>query len=100
MRTALLLAVALVLPPLVPSPAAAQAARELILALVPARPGLAAEAALGARLDCLGLTVVRTLADGLPAGPVRAADAEHAGPFSLDPARVWLIAARDSMAAR
>ena len=75
----------------------ADPARELIVHL--ARPRLGAsvierDARFAAKLAVFGLRSVRRLSDGLP---VSSGDETPASPFALDPARVLLVAAADSI---
>jgi len=86
----------------------AGAACELVVSFAPARPGataLATATGLAARLDPLGLVLRESLADRLAASGA-APDAARltvgtgpADPFALDPARVWLLDAPDSVTA-
>ena len=99
MRSTLLAAVALVSLG-VPQPApASDVSRQLVVAL--ARSGTATAAAparLATRLECLGVTVARALADGLPTARA-GGDWTRANPFELDPERVWLVEAADAASA-
>ena len=82
------------------NPSHADPARELIVHRTRRPPGVSATAADGgfaARLDTLGVTLLRALDDGLP--PARTTVATRPGPFDLDPSRVLLVAARDSASA-
>src|SRR5260221_9739868 len=82
-------------------------ARQLVLQLTPAARIASdhrldaphrVDAALASRLQSLGLAIVRALDQGLPSA--RAGFESHAAsPFGLDPARVLLIEAPDSLAA-
>jgi subtilisin family serine protease len=87
------------------APLHAQTSSELIVGLAPPSPlagGASAQRArLAERLGALGLTPRGSLTDGLPltraaAGPVAPL---RVNPFDFDPARVWRMAARDSIAA-
>ncbi len=80
--------------------APADPARELIVHLTRRPLGASRathEAHLAARLEALALTPLRRLDEGLPPPLTAAAARPH--PFALDPARVLLVAARDSAAA-
>ncbi|HEY2955660.1 MAG TPA: S8 family serine peptidase [Candidatus Eisenbacteria bacterium] len=85
-------------------PLAADPGSDLVVGLAPPRPGIGA-AAQGARfaerLGALGLVPRGTLADGLGLAGSAAITAagERSNPFDLDPARVWRVGARDSLAA-
>src|SRR2546426_1311270 len=86
-------------------PLRAATADELVVGLAPPRPQITAaveRARFAERLSALGLVARGTLADGLgltrfSASP--AAAGTRRNPFDLDPARVWRVAARDSIAA-
>jgi len=95
------IAPALLLLSLAGAPLRADPASELVVGLAPPRPGVGAAARgvrFAERLSALGLAARGTLADGLGLAPALAAGGS-ANPFDLDPARVWRVAARDSVAA-
>src|SRR5437867_2243842 len=98
MRAALLFAVALVLTLPTSSSASPRISRRLVGAHAQGVRARAGSAALARRFECLGLTVERTLADGLPLERSAGARARPS-PFDIDPERVWLVAAADSAAA-
>jgi subtilisin family serine protease len=99
MRSALCTAVALIslaAPRIVP---ASDVSRQIVVGL--ARPGattVALPARLADRLECLGVTLTRSLADGLPTARA-GANRTRVHPFEMDPERVWLIEAPDSTSA-
>lgn len=108
---------ALLLSALAAGPLRADASRELIVGIAAPRAGataMAQRARFADRMRALGLTAYGTLADGLglAGGPAtggegaafeartsRASRGARRNPFDLDPARVWRLAARDSLAA-
>jgi subtilisin family serine protease len=108
-----LLGAALSLLPAATAPVArAEPARELVVALAPARPGSTAreaQAVLGTRIEALGLRFRESLASRLPSAvaplPGRGAalglpaPGVETGPFALDPERIWLLEAPDSATA-
>ena len=102
------LAPALLLSAFASGPLRAEPARELVVGLAAPRPGgtttAVQRARFAERVSALGLTPHGTLADGLglSAASARATAAQadaRPNPFDLDPALVWRVAARDSLAA-
>lgn len=88
-----------------PATAAPDAAREIVVALAPAKParGAAIEAGLAQRLGAAGLTIARRLDEGLPAQAAVPSGAARRLPPDLsgfDPARIVLVTAADPPAAR
>jgi subtilisin family serine protease len=111
MRAVLILLIALTLGPLPEDALASPPSRQLVVRIAP-RPG--ASPALEATTPrshvaglaaSLGLRVVGSLADGLSLagatlqGGARPGTNLRANPFDLDPGSVWLLEARDSLAA-
>lgn len=112
LRVSLLGAALSVLPAAVAPIAQAEPARELVVALAPPRPGGAArvaQAELTTRLEALGLRFRESLASRLPpaVAPMPGSSAAlrfqapgiETGPFALDPERIWLLEAPDSVTA-